>query len=122
MTIQKNYYEYFQILGGTHKSFRGHLRCPRACGWRSLGKDNVLTVILATFTIILLSDNYEHCEISGFHGGEYEDICLLGCVRIVGKRLQDYTAHHPRRQSSSYENIVNFYLRQELNSSVHEWS
>lgn len=65
-------------------------------------------------------------KILGFHGGKYEDDCLLGCVTYCGrslltfggvyctnisvsskcpwnvsKLLDDYTAQHPTRQPSS---------------------
>jgi hypothetical protein len=57
----------------------------------------------------------KHGAISGSHGGEYEDVCLLRCCAVcclhhqglddggsmylwnVGKLLPDYTAQHTRR-------------------------
>jgi hypothetical protein len=49
-------------------------------------------------------------EISGSHGDEFEHDCLLGCCavyfRFRGQFLQDYSAQHPRRQSSSRTSVV----------------
>jgi hypothetical protein len=61
-------------------------------------------------------------KISGSHGGEYEDGCLLGCCRIrpddggrkhlwnVGKFLPDYVAQQHSRQPYSECYQFNLFL------------
>jgi hypothetical protein len=47
-------------------------------------------------------NEFSQGDISGSHGGEYEDDCPEMSVNFY----PDYTAQHPRRQSSS--NFLNF--------------
>jgi hypothetical protein len=60
---------------------------------------------------VLCSNSFILCEISGFHGGEYEDSYLLGCCAVqFGRSLTTFKTYllppsseqHPRRQSFSY--------------------
>jgi hypothetical protein len=62
------------------------------------------TVSVCWISFVVFANKENNCEVCGFHGGAYEDSCLLihrpgdGCrkyLRNIGKLLPDYTAQQP---------------------------
>jgi hypothetical protein len=62
-------------------------------------------------------------KISGFHGDEYEDGCLLGCCAVVGQKLTDVLEELTAsviialmmEAASTSETSVNFYQTTQRN-------
>jgi hypothetical protein len=52
----------------------------RKQSWYNLG--NILEFFTRDEENVIGHDEYTRCKIWGFHGGDYEEWCLLGCYAV----------------------------------------